>query len=171
AVSSKGQEWVEPFLEAIRDERTIDMRYYALSKDSETTRRVDPYHLRFFAGAWYLIGYDHPTKQFPLFNLARVRHVEILEETFRRRVFSAEAYFRNSFGISVGGTPRKVRVRLIGRAAKAASEKKWPRGFVYRIESDGSGLLVGQVSRMEDVLTWVASLDGDAVLVPDDILT
>ena len=73
AVSSKGQEWVEMLMQAMRDQCTIEMKYFALSKGEQRTRRVDPYHLRFFAGAWYLVGYDHQTKHFPVFNIARVK--------------------------------------------------------------------------------------------------
>jgi predicted DNA-binding transcriptional regulator YafY len=151
-VMSKGQEWVELLMESIRNERVVEMTYYAMSKGKQERRRVDPYHLRFFAGAWYLVGYDHQTKHFPVFNLARVRKMEATDDTFRRKDFSAADYFRNSVGITVGGPPRHVRVLLRGRAAKTAGERSWPAGFTYTHGDDGTGLLAGQVSKLDDLL-------------------
>lgn len=167
AVKSKGAEWVGPLLDAIAEEQTVRMTYHALSRGKDSERRVDPYHLRFFAGAWYLIGYDQALRQFPVFNLARVRNLEVTEDSFRRKPFSAGEYFKHSFGITVGGTPRTVRVRLVGRAARTAGEKIWPEGFTYTPQTDGSGLLVGQVSHMDDLVAWAGSFDGEAIILPD----
>jgi predicted DNA-binding transcriptional regulator YafY len=168
-VSSKGQEWVDLLVEAIRDERVVEMIYRPLSKGKETRRRLDPYHLRFFAGAWYLIGYDYQTKHFPVFNLARVRTLEITDEFYRRRDFSAAEYFRHAVGITVGGPPRSVRVLLTGRAAKTAGERVWPVGFTYTPQGESKGVLAGKLSKLDDLLAWVAAIGGEATILPDAI--
>jgi len=165
-VNSKGQEWVGPLVEAIRDERVVEMIYYALSKGKESRRRVDPYHLRFFAGAWYLIGYDHQTKHFPVFNLARLSELKITDDNYRRKDFSAAEYFRHAVGVTVGGSPRPVKIMLSGRAAKTASERIWPDGFTYTSQALGKGVLSGQTVHLEDLLSWLASIGGDAEILP-----
>ena len=168
-VSSKGQELVEPLVEAIRDERTIEMTYRTLRRDKEDRRRVDPYCLRFFAGAWYMVGYDHLTKHFPVFNLARVRTLEVTQDTYRRKEFSAAEYFRYAVGVTVGGPPRSVRVLLTGRAARTAGERIWPGGFTYTPSSDGTGVLADQVSKLDDLIAWVAAVGGDATILSDGL--
>jgi proteasome accessory factor B len=169
SVISKGQEWVEPLVEAIREERVIEMTYRTLHRDKEDRRRVDPYCLRFFAGAWYMVGYDHQTKHFPVFNLARASKLELTEESYRRRKFSAADYFRHAVGVTVGGPPRAVRVLLTGRAARTAGERIWPDGFTYTPKSNGTGILAGQVSKLNDLLAWVAAIGGDATILPDGL--
>jgi predicted DNA-binding transcriptional regulator YafY len=164
---SKGQEWVGPLMDALRERFTVDMTYFASGRNAETVRRVDPYHLRFFEGTWYLIGFDHLTEHIPVFNLARIRTLQITEETFKPKPFSVAQYFKHAFGITAGGTPRPVRIRLTGRAAKTAAERIWPAGFVY--SPDGkTGILSGQVGKMDDVLYWIASQQGEATLLADD---
>jgi predicted DNA-binding transcriptional regulator YafY len=167
AIGSKGMEWVEPLLKAMRDEQSVEINYYIFNKRKAGRRVVDPYHLRFFTGTWYLIGYDHHTRHFPVFNLARIRDLQFTEKTFRRREFSAADYFRDSVGIMVGGPPRVLRLLLSARAAETAGERNWPNGFTYRPNEDGTGILTGRVSKLDDILAWVGSVGGEAAILPD----
>lgn len=165
SVTSKGQEWVAVLIDAMTDEHVVEMNYFAVSRGEEKMRKIDPYHLRFFAGAWYLVGYDHERKQFPIFNLARIRSLTITDDTFRRKDFSAAEYFRHAVGVTVGGPPRPVRILLAGRAAETASERNWPDGFTYTPQQDGSGILAGQLSKLHDLLAWIAAVGGDATIL------
>jgi len=167
SVASRGHELVEPLVEAIRKRHTVVMAYYVMYRDLETHRRVDPYHLRYFNGTWYLVAFDHKTGHFPVFNLARVRKLGVTEDVFRPRAFEAAQYFQHTFGITAGGAPRSVRVRLTGRAARTAGERIWPEGFTCTQEADGDWLLSGQVGKLDDLLPWIASWDGDAILLPE----
>ncbi|MBI3630200.1 MAG: WYL domain-containing protein [Candidatus Rokubacteria bacterium] len=45
--------------QALLERRSLQVRYYSMSRDAETDRRVDPYHLTYFNGGLYLIGYCH----------------------------------------------------------------------------------------------------------------
>jgi predicted DNA-binding transcriptional regulator YafY len=166
SVPAKGHEWVEPLIGAIRDRLTVEMDYWALSKQKLTQRRVDPYHLRHFAGAWYLIGYDHQTRYLPVFHLARVKRLTLTDDRFKPERFDASVYFRNTFGITAGGTPKLVRVRLTGRAARTADERQWPPGFTYTTTGGAEGVLSGKVGRMDDILAWAAGFRGDAEVLP-----
>ena len=167
AVQSKGQEWVAPIIDAIRNQCTVEMSYWALSRDVLTQRKVDPYHLRHFAGVWYLVGYDHRTKQLPVFNLARIRSLTTTDDSFRPKPFDVERYFQNCFGITAGGEPKTIRVRLTGRTARTAGERVWPAGFAYAPGGPAEGVLEGQVGKLDDLLAWVASCNGDAEVLPE----
>lgn len=166
SVASKGSEWVAPVLGAIGNLERIEIDYHALNRGNRNARTVDPYHLRFFGGSWYLVGFDHRTGHFPVFSLARIRSVKALDTRFERQPFSAADFFRHSFGISVGGEPRCVRVRLTGRAAATAGERVWPNGFRYKPAADGSGgVLEGTIANMDDLLFWIGAQRGDAELI------
>ncbi|WP_170290989.1 helix-turn-helix transcriptional regulator [Neomoorella glycerini] len=41
---------------AIQENRSVYITYYTASRDAITDRLIDPYHLRFFHGAWYVIA-------------------------------------------------------------------------------------------------------------------
>jgi hypothetical protein len=47
-----------------------------------------------------------------------------------------------------------------------AGPRVWPEGFSYTPQPDGSGLLVGKVGRPDDLKTWIAGFNGEAVLLP-----
>ncbi len=168
AVPSVGEAWIGALLKAVSDCTSVKIDYYVLSRDRLSHRVVDPYHLRFFGGCWYLIGLDHETKHFPVFSLARIRGLSACVQTFKRQEFTAATFFKNSFGISVGGELKTVRVRLTGRAARTASERVWPDGFSYKSDANNnSGILTGKIGNPDDLLHWIGSQRGDAELLSD----
>lgn len=165
-VLSTGHQWVQPVLDAIRDRLTLEMTYYTLSKGEESQRRLDPYHLRYYGGTWYLVGYCHLKQKFPVFNMARIRALTVTDDSYKIRPFDAKAYFNGSWGITVGGEPTLVRVRLTGWAAMTASERLWPAGFTYAPTGPEEGILSGKVGNLDDIRVWVASCQGGAEILP-----
>lgn len=66
-------------------------------------RRVDPYHLTFYCGGLYLVGYCHLRREVRIFAVERVRPVTALRDTFvMPAAFDAEAYLRGAWGIVRG---------------------------------------------------------------------
>jgi predicted DNA-binding transcriptional regulator YafY len=58
---------------AIFRNKTIVFEYYTMERDEVGTRRVDPYHLLFQGGQFYLLGYAHERKAIRVFRLTRIR--------------------------------------------------------------------------------------------------
>ena len=58
---------------AIAERKTVKFAYYAISRDEEMERTVDPYGLQLVAGEWYLIGRCHLRAATRTFRLSRVR--------------------------------------------------------------------------------------------------
>ena len=58
---------------AIFRRKTIVFDYYTMGRDSEETRKVDPYHLLFRGGQFYLIGRSHERDDVRVFRLSRIR--------------------------------------------------------------------------------------------------
>jgi proteasome accessory factor BC len=58
---------------AISRRKTIEFRYYSLQRDEVSDRKVNPYHLVFRDGQFYLIGYSHERDQVRVFRLSRIR--------------------------------------------------------------------------------------------------
>jgi proteasome accessory factor BC len=58
---------------AIFRNKTIVFDYYTMERDEVGTRRLDPYHLLFQGGQFYLLGYAHERKAIRVFRLTRIR--------------------------------------------------------------------------------------------------
>jgi len=58
---------------AISRRKTIQFSYYSLQRDEVSDRKVDPYHLVFRNGQFYLIGYSHERDGVRVFRLSRIR--------------------------------------------------------------------------------------------------
>jgi proteasome accessory factor C len=58
---------------AIFRNKTIVFDYYTMGRDEVSTRKVDPYHLLFQGGQFYLLGNAHERKAIRVFRLSRIR--------------------------------------------------------------------------------------------------
>ena len=58
---------------AIFRNKTITFEYYSLQRDSTDHRKVDPYHLLFRDGQFYLVGRAHEREDIRVFRLSRIR--------------------------------------------------------------------------------------------------
>src|SRR5436189_3345116 len=58
---------------AIFRHKTITFDYYTMERDEVGPRKVDPYHLLFQGGQFYLLGYSHERKAIRVFRLSRIR--------------------------------------------------------------------------------------------------
>ena len=58
---------------AIFRRKTIVFDYYTLGRDAQESRKVDPYHLLFRGGQFYLVGHSHERDDVRVFRLTRIR--------------------------------------------------------------------------------------------------
>jgi len=73
---------------AIFRNKTILFDYYTMERDEVGPRRVDPYHLLFQGGQFYLLGLSHEREAIRVFRLSRIRgkvsYATKAEHDFRR---------------------------------------------------------------------------------------
>ena len=58
---------------AISRRKTIEFTYYTMERDDTEKRKVDPFHLVFRSGQFYLIGYAHEREAVRVFRLSRIQ--------------------------------------------------------------------------------------------------
>ncbi len=58
---------------AISRRKTIEFTYYTIERDAKQKRKVDPYHLVYRGGQFYLIGHSHERGAVRVFRLSRIR--------------------------------------------------------------------------------------------------
>lgn len=75
---------------AIFRNKTITFEYHSIHRDTVEPRKVDPYHLLFRGGQFYLLGRDHERDELRVFRLSRIRdkvaYATKAEHDFRRPV-------------------------------------------------------------------------------------
>ncbi len=58
---------------AISRRKTIEFTYYTMERDKTEKRKVDPFHLVFRGGQFYLIGHSHERDAVRVFRLSRIK--------------------------------------------------------------------------------------------------
>ena len=144
-------------LKAIEQHRQVRMTYYTMSRDEESERVVDPYHLYHYDGLWYLYGYCHTRKENRDFAVNRIRRMLLLDLTFtapstddiRRRL--GERY------ANVSGTPTTVTIHFDQAVARYIRERIWHPSQQLNVNDDGSCDLTMTVTGIETITRWVLS--------------
>ncbi len=57
---------------AISRRKTIEFEYYSIERDEQSKRKVDPYHLVYQGGQFYLVGHAHERDAMRVFRLSRI---------------------------------------------------------------------------------------------------
>jgi predicted DNA-binding transcriptional regulator YafY len=164
---------------AISRRKTIEFSYYSMQRDETSDRKVDPYHLVFRTGQFYLIGHSHERDDVRVFRLSRIRgkvsyatkaeHDFAPREDFDRRDYASRADWQ--MGEIKGTAQVFLRERIawlverdfggFGELRKAARKDGAPgRGWIYETEYASGRLLV----------SWVLSWRENAQLLePEDL--
>ncbi len=156
---------------AIFRQKTITFDYYTMERDEVGARRVDPYHLLFQGGEFYLLGRAHERKAVRVFRLSRIRgkvaYATKAEHDFRRPTdFDPRAYANRAEWQL--GEERGTAEILLGERIAWQIERHFGRyGEIRAAEEEGSGdrvfLTTYGAPRM--LVSWVLGLGEHARLL------
>ena len=123
--------------QALLERRRLELRYYSMSRDEESRRQVDPYHLTVFEGGFYLVGYCHLRKTERTFSVERIRELKMLATRFTVRAgFDAKDYLHHTWGI-IKGDIVPVKVVFSRSVARYIRDRLWHPTQQIRTLSDG----------------------------------
>ena len=119
-----GQEYLQPIIEAMKENKVLNMTYHSYWKDEENNFDVQPYCVKLFRQRWYLIArstYSYYHQQGPrIYALDRIQGLQRKEETFKMpKDWDAEVYFDGCFGIISDPSIEVQRVKLKVSAGQA----------------------------------------------------
>jgi proteasome accessory factor BC len=163
---------------AIFRNKTITFDYYTMARDEVGSRRVDPYHLLFQGGQFYLLGYAHEREAIRVFRLSRIRgkvsYATKAEHDFRRPAdFDPRAY-ANRAEWQLGEEQGVAEVLLCERIAWQIERHFGRYGEIHPAgEQGGSGdrLLHTSFSSARMIVSWVLGLGEHARLLgPPDLV-
>ncbi len=156
---------------AIFRQKTITFDYYSMERDELGGRRVDPYHLLFQGGEFYLLGHAHERKAIRVFRLSRIRgkvaYATKAEHDFRRPTdFDPRAY-ANRAEWQLGEQRGVAEILLSERIAWQIERHFGRYGEICSVDGEGSGdrtfLTPYAAPRM--LVSWVLGLGEHARLV------
>ncbi len=158
---------------AIFRNKTILFEYYTMERDEVGARRVDPYHLLFQGGQFYLLGYSHERKAIRVFRLSRIRgkvsYATKAEHDFRRPAdFDPRAYANRAdwqLGEERGVAEIYVCERIawqIERHFGRYGEIRWPEAD--QSEERETTFLTGY-SSPRGIVSWILGLGANARLL------
>ena len=99
-----GQEYLQPIIEAMKENRVLNITYHSYWKDEENNFNVQPYCVKLFRQRWYLIArstYSYYYEQGPrIYSLDRIHSLHITDETFKLpKDWDGQEFFNGCFGI------------------------------------------------------------------------
>ena len=148
---------------SIRERNSVLIKYYTISRDEETERIVDPYHLYNFEGVWYLVAYCHKRGEVRDFALDRINGITVLKEKFNfKEDFNIKEYLQKSFRIYKGNED-EFTLLFDPYQAKWIKERIWHNSQKISENPDGS-LILKIKGNKEEIKRWIIGY-GKHVLV------
>lgn len=98
-----GNKYLQLILQAMRQNRVIEITHQGFGRAHPTTFEVEPYHLKVVSRRWYLIGRSPYYGEVRTYALDRMQHVDITDKTFNLpESFDINRYFEGCVGIMAG---------------------------------------------------------------------
>jgi proteasome accessory factor BC len=161
---------------AIFRNKTITFDYYTMERDAVGARKVDPYHLLFQGGQFYLLGRSHERDAIRVFRLSRIRgkvaYATKAEHDFKRPTdFDPRSYATRAdwqFGTAQG----EAEVRISERIAWQV-ERHFGRFGSVAPADDGSGdiIFTTAYASVRQLAAWALRLGEHVrILGPDELI-
>ncbi|HAR62860.1 MAG: hypothetical protein DKM50_05840 [Candidatus Margulisiibacteriota bacterium] len=166
--TSIDEDFIEVFnsvISAIKQKQSIQITYHTMSRNKISERIVNPYHVRYAYGAWYLIGYCHTRQSVRTFGIGYIKAMQILEDQFEiQSDFSPEEYFGGSWGIR-SGEKEKIILLFSSYISKWIERKLWHPTQQLRKNEDGSVVMSLEISGLDEVIWWIMSFGAEVTVV------
>lgn len=177
AVSARAPAWafvdtdvMEPCLRALALERRLDITYQSPWNATLTHRTIEPRHLLFYDGSYYLAAHCLlKNGALRLFNLRAITDLRLTDTPCTNVDFCIDDII-DSYGLMLGGEKTTVRLRICPpRGARAAIET-WHPDQIDQTEPDGTLIRTFPVRGLAEihrlVLSYGAYVD---VLAPQEL--
>ena len=108
-----GQQHLQPIINAMKENRVLNITYYSYWKEDEFNFKVQPYCVKLYRQRWYMVALSESYDEPRIYALDRIRQLSITGDTFKMpRDWSAEQYFDGCFGIIADQSIDKQTVKL-----------------------------------------------------------
>jgi proteasome accessory factor BC len=157
---------------AIFRRKTIVFDYYTIGRDALEPRKVDPYHLLYKGGQFYLIGYSHERDDTRVFRVSRIRgkvgYSSKAEHDFNRPEDFDPRVYATRTDWQLGDTVGRARIHLSDRVDWLALRHFGHAGEVT--ETDDGVLFETDYADSRQMIAWVLGLGEQARIEAPDAL-
>jgi proteasome accessory factor C len=159
---------------AIFRNKTITFDYYTMERDAVGARKVDPYHLLFQSGQFYLLGRSHERDAIRVFRLSRIRgkvaYATKAEHDFKRPTdFDPRSYATRAdwqFGEPVGEAEVWISERIAWQV-----ERHFGRFGSIRPTDNGDMVFTTEYASVRQLAAWALRLGEHVrILGPDELV-
>lgn len=159
--------------EAWISQQRIKIIYRALEAEKTTERTIEPYFIEPAAAGHssYVIAYCHRAHEVRTFKIERIESIELLDEGYTLpEDFDANEYLGSSWGITVYGEVKMVKLRFDPEIARIMEETVWHPSQVVEKQEDGSVIMTLRVAVTDELYFWILSWGEKAkVLEPEEL--
>ncbi len=171
----RGEDWrvaknLAKLREAVFQRQQVEIIYNSISAGEKRKRQVHPYHLRFYDGAWYLIGYCLIHHEVRIFAVDRIETLRITGAIFEYPVdFKIDEYLNGVWGI-MRGRYYHVKISFDNHQARWIRERPLRNGERLEESADGAVILETAVSGLMEIKRWIMGFGSHAkVLEPAEL--
>lgn len=105
-----GRDHLTTLLEAMKENRVVDITYHPFNKPHGYTFQIEPYCVKLFENRWYVLARNN-RDEIKIYGLDRIDEIEVTDATFKLpKDFEAENFFTNAFGIVIGNNVKPERI-------------------------------------------------------------
>jgi predicted DNA-binding transcriptional regulator YafY len=156
---------VEALQAAIQESRVIRMTYDSHNSGRVSSRKANPYHVRFHDNSLYLLAHCHRRKDVRLFAIDRIKALDVTAERFNPPLFfSADDYFKHTFGVYQGKKPETVTLRFNRKTARWVGEKRWHASEKVQRSKNGTLRMELTVAITPELISWVRSFGSEVTI-------
>jgi predicted DNA-binding transcriptional regulator YafY len=149
---------------AIFRRKTIVFDYYTIGRDAQESRKVDPYHLLYKGGQFYLIGYSHERDDVRVFRVSRIRgkvgYSSKAEHDFNRPEDFDPRVYATRTDWQLGDPVGRARIWLSDRIDWLALRHFGHAGEVH--DADGGVIFETDYANSRQMVSWVLGLGEQA---------
>lgn len=158
--------------DAVLTSRTIEATYHTQSRNTTTTRKIDPYFLTPRKDRLYIIGYDHKSNEIRTFRLSRFQNVKLLNQKFTKDDINLGKYLQNTWSIIRGEKRIRFKVKFSKDVARYVKEEEFNVTPKLTDLRDGSLLFEVTVNDDREIIKWIMQYGPDAEIIePKEVRT
>ena len=132
-----GRDHLTTILEAMKENRVVNIGYKAFKYDRAFKIPVEPYCVKLHEKRWYMLGHNLSKDTIRLYGIDRIESIEVTDEEYKMpKDFSASEYFSNYFGIVTDDRVKPERVVLRADKKHTPYLKSLPLHHSQRLMED-----------------------------------
>lgn len=153
--------------EAMQRGVALSIRYHRPGSPSEDPRVVRPYAFVLAGRDWMMLAEDQAAGLVKSFYLARVESAALTGQRYAiPKNFDANAFFRDTFGLFVGGgRPFRFRVRFSREVSDEIREQQWHPNQKIETQPGGEVILELPARSLQEARRFVLAYGKDAVVL------